>query len=69
MQVHLYEIYSHINCRHMICFTGLLGGKFLKNRQNQATEMELNNLSVKKSSSLPDFGSSSNKSTGWFQQR
>ena len=53
----------------MICFTGLLGGKFLKNRQNQATEMELNNLSVKKSSSLPDFGSSSNKSTGWFQQR
>lgn len=53
----------------MICFTGLLGGKFLKNRQNQATEMELNNLSVKKSSSLPDLRSSSDKSTGWFQRR
>ncbi|XP_022320327.2 syntaxin-17-like isoform X1 [Crassostrea virginica] len=48
---------------------GLLGGKFLKNRQNQATEMELNNLSVKKSSSLPDLRSSSDKSTGWFQRR
>ncbi|XP_062584894.1 syntaxin-17-like [Saccostrea cucullata] len=45
---------------------GFLGGRFLKKRQNQVTEVELKNMSVKKSSSLPDIASESGQKKGWL---
>lgn len=49
---------------------GFFGGKYLKNRQNKITEVEMKNLSVKKSSSLPDLTSqSTQKKESWFSWR
>lgn len=49
---------------------GFFGGKYLKNRQNKVTEVEMKNLSVKKSSSLPDLTSqSTQKKESWFSWR
>lgn len=49
---------------------GFFGGKYLKNRQNKVTEVEMKNLSVKKSSSLPDLKSqSTQKKESWFSWR
>lgn len=49
---------------------GFFGGKYLKNRQNKVTEVEMRNLSVKKSSSLPDLTSqSTQKKESWFSWR
>ncbi|XP_061165186.1 syntaxin-17-like isoform X2 [Saccostrea echinata] len=45
---------------------GFFGGRLLKNRQNQVTEVELKNMSVKKSSSLPDIASESGQKKGWL---
>uniref|UniRef100_K1QLT0 Syntaxin-17 n=1 Tax=Magallana gigas TaxID=29159 RepID=K1QLT0_MAGGI len=51
---------------------GFFGGKYLKNRQNKVTEVEMRNLSVKKSSSLPDLqaaSQSTQKKESWFSLR
>lgn len=49
---------------------GFFGGKYLKNRQNKVTEVEMKNLSVKKSSSLPDLTSQSTQiKESWFSWR
>jgi hypothetical protein len=48
---------------------GLVGGRVLKNRQKKVTEVEMKNLSVKRSSSLPDIASQSGQQKGWLPWR
>ncbi|XP_056012006.1 syntaxin-17-like isoform X2 [Ostrea edulis] len=48
---------------------GLVGGRVLKNRQNKVTEVELKNMNLKKSSSLPDIASQSSQQKSWLPWR
>lgn len=45
---------------------GFLGGNFVKKHQEKVTEIELSNLSQKRTNSLPDI-SSPEAATSWFQ--
>lgn len=62
----------YMSVNELFFSTGFFGGKYLKNRQNKVTEVEMRNLSVKKSSSLPDLqaaSQSTQKKESWFSLR
>ena len=45
-------------------YSGFLGGRYIKKRRDQVTEIEMSKLS--RSNSLPDVHAENTKTTSWF---